>query len=212
MIPYWHHIYARSSDMEKATMRTYPQSDHALPHWKFLLRCCAKFPCIDLPDQETDHQYSETTTSIRFHVYHIIGRCNDHGRIPLKDKKICYMCKQESSSDNSTKLYTRKELVMMKRKFSDFCTIFYIASIQKLAFHLPHVRILGTNHSGAMRRTSFKQHELFQDVLCCRDCSERVVASFAHQIQSDYYGGNRSFYIEVIALEHFSALPKADIN
>ena len=32
------HIYAKASDMENATMCTYPQSDHALPHWKFLLR------------------------------------------------------------------------------------------------------------------------------------------------------------------------------
>ena len=49
---------------------------------------------------------------------------------------------------------------------------------------LPHVRILNTNHCGEMRRTAFKRRELFQDVLCCSDYSERVVASFAHQIQS----------------------------
>ena len=54
---------------------------------------------------------------------------------------------------------------------------------------------------------AFKLRESFQDVLCCRDYAERVVASFANQIQSKYYGGNRSVYIEVIALEHFSALP-----
>ena len=41
--------------------------------------------------------------------------------------------------------------------------------IHKLAFQLQHVRILGTNHFGEMRRTAFKRHELFQDVLCCRD-------------------------------------------
>ena len=96
----------------------------------------------------------------------IIVRCTDHGGIPLKDKKICYMYKQESSSDNSTKIYTRKGLVMMEKTISDFYTIFYIPSIKKLAFHLPHVRSLGTNHCGAMRRTAFKKRELFQDVLC----------------------------------------------
>ena len=45
------------------------------------------------------------------------------------------------------------------------------------------VRILGTNHSGAMQRTAFKQRELFQDVLCRRDYDNRVVAIFANQIQ-----------------------------
>ena len=53
---------------------------------------------------------------------------------------------------------------------------------------------------------------LFQDVLCRRDYAERVVASFANQIQSEYYGGNISVSIEGIELEHFSAALQADIN
>ena len=74
------------------------------------------------------------------------------------------------------------------------------------------MRILGTNHCGELQRTAFKQRELFQDVLCCREYAERVVAIFANQIQSEYYGGNRSMPIEGISLEHFSASPLADIN
>ena len=72
---------------------------------------------------------------------------------------------------------------MMETKISDFHTSFYIPSIQKLAFYLPNVRILGTTHCGAMRRTAFKQRELSQDILCRRDYSERLVTSFSHQIQ-----------------------------
>ena len=49
-------------------------------------------------------------------------------------------------------------------------------------------------------------------MLCCRDYAERVVASFSHQIQSEYYGGNISVSIEGIPLEHFSALPHTEIN
>ena len=144
------HIYAKASDMAQATMCAYPQSDHAPPPWKCVLRCCDDCPCINLPDQETDNQNSNTTPSIRFHIYHIIARCTDHSRIQLKDKKICYMCKQESSSDESTKIYTRKELVMTETTVYDFYTSFYISAIQKLAFHLPHVCLLGTNHCGEM--------------------------------------------------------------
>ena len=73
---------------------------------------------------------------------------------------------------------------MMERTIFDFHTSFYIPAIQKLPFHLPHVRILGTNPCGEMRRTAFKRREIFQDVLCCCDYAERVVASFANQIQS----------------------------
>ena len=67
---------------------------------------------------------------------------------------------------------------------SNFHTSFYIPAIQRLAFHLPHVHIFGTNHCGEMRHTAFKQRELFQDVLCRCDYAERVVADFANQIQS----------------------------
>ena len=80
----------------------------------------------------------------------IIGRCTAHGIISSKDNKICYIFKQKSSRDKSTKIYTKKELVMMETKISGFYTSFYIPYIQRLSFHLPHVRILGTNHCGEM--------------------------------------------------------------
>ena len=92
------------------------------------------------------------------------------------------MCKQESSSDESTKIYTRKELVIMETTIYHFHTSLYIPAIQKLTFHLPQVRILGTNHCDEMRLTDFKRRELFQDIIYCRDYTERLVASFSHQI------------------------------
>ena len=89
--------------MAKATICTYPQSDHVLPYWKYVLLCCYKFTCINLPDQETYREHEETTPSIRFHIYHIIARCTAHGINILKDRTICYMHKQESSSDEFRK-------------------------------------------------------------------------------------------------------------
>ena len=63
-----------------------------------------------------------------------------------------------------------------------------------------------------MGLTAFKRQKLFQDVLCCRDYAERVVVRFDHKVKSEYYGGNRSVYIEVISLKYFSVLTKANIN
>ena len=101
-MPHGRHIYAKPSDTAKDSMCAYPHSDHALPHWKFVLQCCADCPCINLSDQETYYQYSETTPSIQFHIYHIIARCSAHVIITLKDNKIFHMCRQESLSDEST--------------------------------------------------------------------------------------------------------------
>ena len=47
-------------------------------------------------------------------------------------------------------------------------------------------------------------------MLCCLGYSDRVVASFAQQIQSEYYGGNQYMPIEVIALEDFIASTKTE--
>ena len=77
-----------------------------------------------------------------------------------------------------------------------------------MAFQIPHIQILGMNHCGDSRQTVFKHCESFQDVFCRRDYAERLVASFPQQIQSEYYGGNRSVSIEGIELEHVSSLPQ----
>ena len=49
------------------------------------MRGCAKYPGINLPDQETDDKYSDTVPSIIFHIYHIIARCSTHGRLPVNE-------------------------------------------------------------------------------------------------------------------------------
>ena len=101
---------------------------------------------------------------------------------------------------------------MMETTISYFRTSFYIYSIQRSAFHPPHVRIIGTNHCGELRRTAFKRRKLFQYVLCPCNYAERVVVSSANKVQSEYHGGNISVSIEGITLEHFSTLSKSDIN
>ena len=94
--------------MEKASMCAYSQSDHTLPHWKCVLRCCAKRPSINISDQETDYQYPDTSPSIRVHVYHLIARCDKHERLPLTDKKCFREYQQDTASGQPTKIYTRK--------------------------------------------------------------------------------------------------------
>ena len=83
-----HHVYVKEYYMEKATILAYPQSYNALPHCKCAMKCCAQCPIINLPDQETDDQYSNTSPSISFHIYHLIARCKTRGRLPLTEKQL----------------------------------------------------------------------------------------------------------------------------
>ena len=99
VMPHGRHIYAKAHDTAKATMCAYPQSDHVLTHCKCVMRCCAKCSGINLHDQETDDQYSNTSPSICFHIYNLIARCTTHGRLPLTDKRIRCKCKHDTASE-----------------------------------------------------------------------------------------------------------------
>ena len=183
-MPHGRHIYTKSYDMAKAKMCSNSKSDNVLPHWKCVLRFFVQCPNINIPDQETYDNHTNPSPSIRFHIYHLIECCTKHCRLPLSEKKSCRACQHNTASVKSTKIYTRKELVMMETTISNFHTSILIIEIQKLNFHIPHVQILGTNHCGDSCQTAFKRRESFQDVLCRRDYYERLVTSFSNQIQS----------------------------
>ena len=134
VMPHGHYIQAKAYVISKSIMCANSQSDHALPHWKCVLQCCAQCPSINIPNQETDDKHPNPSPSIRFHIYHLIARCTTHGRLPLTNKKSCRWCQHDTASGQPTKIYTRKELVMMETIISNFHTSFYILEIQKLAF------------------------------------------------------------------------------
>ena len=145
--------------MEEATMCANLHYDHVLTYWKCVLRGCAQCPVIKIPDQETYDKHPNPIHSIRFHIYHLIAHCKEHGRLPLSDKKSCWECQHDTASVKPTKIYTIKDIVMMETTTSNFHTSFIIPSIQKLAFHIPHVQIIGTNHCGDSRWTAFKSRK-----------------------------------------------------
>ena len=107
-MPRGRHIYAKAYDMVKSTICAYSHSDHVLPHWKFVLRCCAKYTIIILPVQETDDKHPDTSPSIRFHIYHMIELCIKYDRIPLTDKNICLECQHDTASEQPAKYTLEK--------------------------------------------------------------------------------------------------------
>ena len=147
-MPYGRHIYAKVSDMARSKSCAYPLSDNVLTNWKCVLRCFAKFSSINLPYQEKYDQYYNTSPQICFHIYHFISRCTTHIRLTLSYKKCFCKCKYNSVSEQHTRIYTTKQVLMMETTISNSHTIFYIPEIKKLAFHIPYVQILGANKCG----------------------------------------------------------------
>ena len=78
-----------------------------------------------------------------------MARCTVHGIFPINENKLCQFCEVSTYIIETGKLYTGKEIFMMESPIVDFHQGFYIHAIQKLAFHLTHVRIIGTHHCGA---------------------------------------------------------------
>ena len=94
VMPHGRHIYSKSSDISHVKMCTYPQSDHALPQWKFVLRCCFECTYINLPCQETYKNMKKQHPQLGFTFITSLNVILPNGRIPFKDKTICYICKQ----------------------------------------------------------------------------------------------------------------------
>ena len=103
-MPHGRRIYAKAYDMGKSTMCAYSQSDHALPHWKYLLRYCSQCPSINIPEQETYGKYPNPSHSISFHIYHLIVHCKKHDMLPLTDNKSCQECQKDTASVKPTKI------------------------------------------------------------------------------------------------------------
>ena len=95
VIPHRHHINATLADMSMSTMCTYPPSHHALTRCKFVFSSCSNFPHVDIPEQESDSNHFNKSTSINFYIYHLIPQCTMHDRHPINEKKICRLCFQD---------------------------------------------------------------------------------------------------------------------
>ena len=61
------------------------------------------------------------------------------------DENIYCLSFRDPASMPPAKLYTRKELIMMKTSISEFQTSFYIIEIQRIVFCFPSVLIIGTH-------------------------------------------------------------------
>ena len=109
-IPNSKNIFKTESDMAIEKICAYPSSNFALPHWKCVLFCCAKFPRIDLLSLKLYQHNSHVSPTICFHVYKQIAHCTVHGRLPFNDNKKFQFCETSSYSIITTNIYLRKEI------------------------------------------------------------------------------------------------------
>ena len=87
----------------------------------------------------------------------------------IKYSTECSMCFTIPSTATTEKVYTGKDRMLLQTSITEFHEKFNITEIQKLAFHFPHVHILGTYHCGKEHHKEFKKTGTLHRVLCQLD-------------------------------------------
>ena len=136
-------------------------------------------------------------------MYKNILHCSLHKQRPINEVKECSICAalDDSTAKGTFKLH--KQLVLIEETISQFHNNYYKPAIMKLAFHLPHVKLLGKHHCAAQRKAAFVQRGANMDITLRRDYAERCVERHAIELQCQHFGGNRSLSMEGMAVQHF---------
>ena len=101
-----------------------------------------------------------------------------HGALP-ENELDCMECElyfQDYANCRKGKIRTRKEQTLLIRPIGIFHGDFSAAMIKKLAYHFPHIIMLGKNHCGRMRTEAFKK-ALF-----------RLTGLFDMKLQQSHFG------------------------
>ena len=110
-----------------------------------------------------------------------IIKCSIHGQ--LNDGiETCDICKSNDDINLRGRISQRKEMILMKKSFLDFYDNFYIPMLNKYAYHLPHVILLGKNECSKIRKDSLK----VGDIETTRDYAERLSFDFDNEIMSQH--------------------------
>ena len=101
------------------------------------------------------------------------------------------------------KVRSRKKLTQVpKCPIGTFLKEHYLPAMEKLAYHRPHVQILGKDHCAGARRVAFRHRP---SVRTRRDYAERLAAAFNLEAQHEHFGNSRSLSIEGSSVETFCA-------
>jgi hypothetical protein len=165
-------------------------------HWQCVLRRCNTCPGYIQPllEQNTNND----APKIRFHLYQNVTKCTKHGLL-VANAKSCTECDIFAEGAKKGKVRTRKVLHLLERTIGTFFRDHYLPTLERYAYHLPHVCILSKNHSAKMRQEMFQQ--LPWSVLTRRDYADRLTAKFNLEAQSDHFGNDRDLSIEGSAVE-----------
>jgi hypothetical protein len=91
----------------------------------------------------------------------------------------------------------------LKRTIGVFINEYYLPALEEYAYHLPHVKILGTKVCGKMRDEWFCKLGR-RSIQTIRDFAEALKMEFIKELQKEHFGGCVSLHIEGSSLRMFT--------
>ena len=91
-----------------------PSKNHRITHCKCVLKYFKQIPSLSIPRLETNKYETNICSTIIFHVYRNLSYFTMHGQRPQKEHTTCYLCSTDASSVNHSKIYMRKEFVLIE--------------------------------------------------------------------------------------------------
>ena len=119
------------------------------------------------------------------------SKCLIRGLIPFKYRNICESCDILTGKDKKGRIMAKKCFVLHEEVTDFFYEMFYITTIEKLSFHLAHVRILGSTECGNTRNDCFRANTSKNNIKFKKDYAEKSSEATGIEIQSQHWGGNR---------------------
>jgi len=177
------------------------------PKWCCVLRTCKNCPNYgdSIPAEEKCAECTEMT-NITFDMYLPYTKCSQHGLLALKAKE-CEACKEMAEGKKKGKIRTKKELTRLTRPIGTFHEEYFKPALEALAYHWPHVTMLGKRYCSRTRKEAF--FNALVDILTRRDYAERLKTAFNGEIQSTHFGNNRDLSMEGSSVQF---LPEAVVG
>jgi len=137
---------------------------------------------------------------ITFELYMPYTKCSKHGLL-ADCSKSCLACEAMPPESKKGKVRTKRELTRLTKPIGVFHQEHFKDAMENLAYHWPHVTILGKHCCGKSRTDAFVENFL-TDVGTVRDFAERLKAAFDKEVQSTHFGNNRDLSMEGCAVKH----------
>ena len=80
----------------------------------------------------------------------MFSKCSTCSQFQLGETNNCLKYQSNSRSEGKIKVYTKKQLVLFEEFISKINHDRYQPAMQEIQLHIPHVKLLGTNHVGKL--------------------------------------------------------------